>query len=141
MESEAVAGVYSGPDRRKSKRIKAAFTVTYKLSKHIETEMWLEGREFSSIMIDLSADGMAILTEKNIPKGAVLSISFTLNNEFNNQSRTMQIEGEVRYNMPLRERSYRLGIVFTQVSDDDRFKIVEFVDMTMIWDPSYGLST
>jgi len=126
-------------ERRVSPRIKACFTVAYKLSKRVEMEMWIGDKEFSSIMIDLCVGGMAILTEKNIPAGTLLSIRFTLINEFekkDKQVRPIEMEGEVKYNAFLKERAYRLGIYFTQLSDDDKYEIANFVRMTKAWDPS-----
>lgn len=131
--------VYSGSERRKSKRIRACFTVIYKLSKQIEIKMWIGGKEVSAIMIDLSQDGMAILSENDIPKSTTLSIKFTLINEFKkkeNQLRPIEMEGEVRYNNFLKEKAYRLGIAFTKIKEEDKFEIADFVNTTKAWDPS-----
>ncbi|MFH1046089.1 MAG: hypothetical protein V1727_03905, partial [Candidatus Omnitrophota bacterium] len=83
-------------------------------------------------------DGMAILTEKNIPALSVLAINFNLINEFEkkeNQEKPMELEGEVRYNIFLQERAYRLGISFTKISKKDKDEITNFINMTKAWDP------
>lgn len=138
MNNQVLSNTEERTERRKSQRIRACFTVVYKLSKQVEILMWLEGKEVSAIMIDLSQDGMAILTEKNIPALSVLAINFNLINEFEkkeNQEKPMELEGEVRYNIFLQERAYRLGISFTKISKKDKDEITNFINMTKAWDP------
>jgi len=127
------------PERRKGARIKTCFTVAFTLSKNVEMKMQVKDKEVSAIMMDLSQYGMAILTSENIPPATKLFMQFTLINEFeskSNQTRVIEIEGEVKNSTSLEEKNYRVGIVFSNLSDEDSYIIGNFVRRTKAWDPS-----
>ena len=44
-----------------------------------------------------------------------------------NRFRTMDMVGEVRNSIPFEEKEYRVGILFTQIADEDKDAIGEFV--------------
>jgi c-di-GMP-binding flagellar brake protein YcgR len=84
-----------------------------------------------ALMIDLSESGMAIETKYNLPVKSVLFIKFTLINHLidddDQRFRSMDMVGEVRNSVPFEEKEYRVGILFTQIAEEDKTAIKEFV--------------
>jgi c-di-GMP-binding flagellar brake protein YcgR len=78
----------------------------------------------SAIANDLSQGGLSLLTNHEIPAGAVIEIKFRLLNKTalseEDRSRKFVFQGEVRYSFFTKEKSYRLGIRFMNVSQADR---------------------
>ncbi|MFH1678237.1 MAG: PilZ domain-containing protein [Candidatus Omnitrophota bacterium] len=125
---------YSGSDRRGSPRVKMDFFVLYKVNRPTEANMWIGNREVSATMVDLNERGMAISTNYDIPPTTVLSIKFTLMNLYSDvgeKVRSIEITGEVLYNKLSEDQRYRLGISFTQISEEDKCAIANFVKMAM----------
>jgi c-di-GMP-binding flagellar brake protein YcgR len=125
---------YTGPDRRKFKRLKVSFIVFYKVDSPLHVRMLIGDREVNAIMLDLSESGMAILTNYKMPESALLSIKFILVNEktiSKERVKSMAIKGLVRYSVLAEKRAYRLGIYFTDITEDDREAIANFVRMTL----------
>ncbi|MGD9014999.1 MAG: PilZ domain-containing protein [Candidatus Omnitrophota bacterium] len=124
---------YNGPERRKSARIGVKFVVTYQVDRPIDVRMWVGNKQINALMLDLSEQGMAILTKYEIPVSSSLAIKFTLINlgaEKDRQMHSMEIIGEVRYSY--REKNeHHLGITFTRISQEDKTAIVSFVQMAM----------
>lgn len=121
---------YDGPDRRRHKRVKVNFIVIYHVRKPLKILMFIGYREFSALMLDLSEGGMAITTNYDIPVSTILLIKFTLINTFadkDDRVRSMEITGEVRNNALLEKNEHRLGICFTQITEEDKSAIVNFV--------------
>lgn len=125
---------YKDSEKRISPRIKVEFIVTYKVEKPIEVYMWVGKKEVDALILDLSEEGMAILTDRNIPAPSILSMEFTLINLYANEGKrvkTMRISGEVRYSILSKKNNYRLGISFMQIVKKDKDAIANFVKMAM----------
>ena len=125
-------GSYTGSDRRKLKRLAATFIVIYKADSPLHVRMMIGNRDIHAIMLNLSEGGMAFITNYNIPQGTRLSIQVILINEKavkdEERVRPMQINGEIRYNIRGEKKEHRLGICFTQISDEYRRAIANFVE-------------
>ncbi len=124
-------GSYEGDDRRRHSRVNASFVVTYRLGKPLEVSFVIEKRQVTALMIDLSQEGMALLTAYNMPEATVLFINFTLiNMSASNEEdkiKTMDLIAEVRYSRPAPKNEYRLGISFSRISKEDGQTISDFV--------------
>jgi len=124
---------YSGPDRRKFRRVKANFIVIYKINHPLEMRMMLGDNEVHAVMFNLSENGVALLTNYNIPSSTLLSMKFILinDNAISDAERIKQIKvnGEVRYSMRSERGECRLGIRFTDTSEADQRTIANFVRM------------
>ena len=122
-------------ERRQHKRVRARFIVTYKVNEPLEVALIINKRQISAIMLDLSEGGMALITGIDIPSETTLLMNFTLINtaafKEEEKIKTMDITGQVRYNLRLSKNEYRLGIRFTRISDSDRSAIVSFVRFTL----------
>ncbi|MCK4917598.1 MAG: PilZ domain-containing protein [Candidatus Omnitrophica bacterium] len=118
-------------DRRRSKRVKAEFIVTYKVDRPIELFMRVGGKELNALMLNLSDTGMAVLTKYKIPAFTFVLIKFTLidlNANGEDRSKSMDVLGEVRHNVLLERDEYQLGISFFQISKKDKNALAAFVD-------------
>ena len=117
-------------EHRERNRINVRFTVTCELYNSPRVIMVVGGKSLYALMIDLSESGMAIETKYNLPQKSVLFMKFTLINHYiddDNRFRTMDMVGEVRNSIPFEEKEYRIGISFTQIAEDDKKAIGEFV--------------
>jgi c-di-GMP-binding flagellar brake protein YcgR len=120
---------YTGPERRKSKRVEVNFTVTYKIHRPPNIVMMVGGKEVYAVMLDLSKEGMALITEYEIPIKTVLYIKFTLINlSATDESRTrnMEVMGIVKHIRPYEKKDFRMGISFTEISREDQLILDKF---------------
>lgn len=123
--------LFSGIERRRYRRVKANFVVVYTVLKPLESLISAPERENSVVMLDLSEGGMALLTNQNIPRLATLLLKFILidfHAEKNKRIKTIKSLGEVRYTR-FEKGGYRLGLSFTQIDEEDRSAIVNFVNL------------
>ncbi len=131
-----MANQYSGEERRKFPRANVGFIVVYRVNHPVQISMMIGNTEVHAIMSNLSEDGMSLMTNYNIPAGAVVSFKFILVNDQaikeTDRVNTIEVQGEVRYNRFLKERSYQMGVHFINISDADRRFISEFIR----WAPS-----
>jgi len=129
---------YFGPERRRAKRVNATFIVVYKVGSPLQVRILVENKDINAIMLNLSEAGMSILTNYDIPVSTLLLMKFILINENavldKERVRPMQIAGDVRYNIQGERDECRLGICFTQVSEEDKCAIVNFMRMK----PEFG---
>lgn len=136
---------YKKNERRKSKRIKADFIVVYKIDKPLAVRIRFDNQETNALMVDLSEKGIAIKTDRDIPVGTILLINFIIVNtavaENSDQIKAMDImgkvcnntlieaKGEVRNNTLTETNEHRLGILFTDINDENKKFIANFVKM------------
>ena len=114
----------SGHEKRRHKRIEAAFGLVYSIHEPLQTRMKLGMEDKDAIACDLSEGGLAISTSWPVPVGAVLNIRFRLVNSRalteQQRSRSFKLRAEVRYMIAMPDRSYRIGLRFWNASEDDR---------------------
>lgn len=120
-----------GQERREFLRLDVSFIVVCKVNAPIEVSMMVGGREVHAIMSNLSEGGMAILTNYNLPVSTVVTAEFILVNDDaekeEDRVRSIRISGDVRYNSQVQEKTFRLGVRFTDISENDRRFIGEFI--------------
>ena len=125
---------YTGEERRKFKRVKASCIVMYRVSSPLSVRIMVGEREVNAIMLDISEGGAAILTNYNIPASTLLEERFILFNDKaigdDNRLRSIETRGEARYSFLNQERCYRLGICFTDLSQNNRSFITNFVNQS-----------
>ena len=113
-----MASVYTGNERRSSKRLRMNCTVVCRVNEPPSARFMMQGRDLEAKMIDISQGGMGMITDRNIPVSTLLSMRFTLLNVHNEAvtfSGPMDVKGEVRSSIPLENQGHRLGIYFTQM--------------------------
>ncbi len=122
---------YNGNERRKLKRVKVNFTLVYRTGVLLSMRMAIESNNASdALMLDLSQEGMAFLTNSNISVGTVVMLRFTLIDfSVNNDERVnnMDMMAKVVSNTKVNAGEYRVGIEFTQINPEDKNAITEFV--------------
>jgi c-di-GMP-binding flagellar brake protein YcgR len=131
-------GNFKDKERRRHKRVKVNFIIIYRIRKPLKILMFIGYKEVSTLMLDLSEGGMAIVTNYDIPVSGVMVIKFTLIDAYaqkNDRVRTMEITGEVRNNRQAEKGEYRLGVSFTQISEEDRLAIAKFVKSMAVLQP------
>jgi c-di-GMP-binding flagellar brake protein YcgR len=117
-------------ERRKFRRLRVNLAVVFRVDKTPKIRMSVENKDIHTNMIDLSEEGMSIMSNQDFPEGSVLSMKFTL---FRVDSTDvsfygpMEITGEVKYRTALSKNEFRLGILFTKISSEDRQEILNFV--------------
>jgi len=127
---------YTNNERRKANRLKASFILTYQVNQPLSLRMTVGwDSDIVALMLDLSQEGMAISTDYDLPVATILLMKFTLINleaEGDERVKAMKITGEVKSNILLDKNEHRLGIQFTQINENDKFAIADFVKMASI---------
>lgn len=121
----------SGSERRKFKRLKATFILTYQVNQPLSLRISIGwDTEVVALMLDLSEEGMAVSTDYDISVATIILIKFTLINmqaQGDERIKSMKITGEVKSNILIGKNEHRLGIHFTQIAERDKNAITEFV--------------
>ena len=130
-------------DKRKFKRIGVSFIVLYKVDSPLSVRILVGDKEINAIALDLSELGMAILTDYEIPALTRVNVKFRILNEdairSENRCRSMDIEGEVRYNLFIEAKKvFRIGIRFIGISADARQFIADFVRVSLFRPTTQG---
>ena len=126
---------YSDNERRKSKRLKATFILTYQVDKPLSLRIIMGwDREVVGLMLDLSEEGMAVSTDCDIPVSTIIAMKFTLINlalDGEERTKSMKITGEVKSNILLDKNEHRLGIHFIRIGQKDKDAITNFVKVAL----------
>ena len=119
-----MANQYSNKERRKFKRIKKECIVMSEITTPAAKPGVSGNKEFNSIILDLCADGMAFLTHNAIPKSASVANKFVLMDDKAYDKadllKPVEVRGEVLYNLKEVDGKYRIGMRFTNITDDVR---------------------
>lgn len=100
----------------------------------MDVKVMVGDKEIEATMLDISANGIGLLTGFDIPAYTILSLKFTLE-KMNKAGEVsfygpMEITGEVRYNVLQDKSLHHLGIYFKKIDKDDQCEITNFVKMT-----------
>jgi len=103
-------------DRRRFQRLSMNLCVLYRVVRPVDLRVKFGDREIEADMVDISAGGMSLVTENNIPATSVLHLKFSLFKIDKNSGsavfyRPYEIKGHVRSNIKM-ENGHRLGICF-----------------------------
>ncbi len=120
-----------GKNRRKTLRQDAAFTLDYGIEKPyaLRASFGLKD-DLGALMLDLSENGMAMLTSIELPRGCLLRIRFNFINLHlfgQERSRRMELVGKVVSHVRLERGDYRIGVVFNRISEEDKAAIRDFI--------------
>lgn len=109
---------YVGKERRANKRVRMNCTVTYRANEPLTARFMMGSNDIQAKMVDISQNGMAMVTDYDIPISTVLSMRFTLlkvDKEIVTFSGPTEITGEVKSNLPAEGNGHRLGICFSEM--------------------------
>ena len=111
-------------ENRRHKRTPAAFAVVFTIESPFELRLEIGVREIDGIANDLSLSGLSLMTNYQIPAGAVITMKFKLMNKTavmdSDRTRKFELQGEARYSFFGKEKAYRVGIRFLNLSQADR---------------------
>jgi c-di-GMP-binding flagellar brake protein YcgR len=114
---------YTGPERRKYKRLKVLH-----LSVPIVLKTNIEGLSIPGILLDISAGGIGILTFKEIPVNTVVNLQINLH-----YIKTDIIKAKVVWIKQL-DKTYKAGLQFIEISKKDFEQISNYVDQHLMED-------
>ena len=120
-----------GPENRRHKRVPAAFAVVYTVESPFELRLEIGKREIDGIANDLSQSGLSLMTNYQIPTGAVITMRFKLLDKSavmdEDRARKFELQGEARYSFFGKEKAYRVGIRFLNLLPADRDFIIRCI--------------
>ena len=125
---------YSGVEKRRFRRARVSLTVVYLINEPLSMRMLTADKEVQATMIDLSENGMAILTNYFVPDSTVLLMRFTLfkvNKKDVSFYGPISITAEVRYSTMVDKDLYRVGVCFTEIEEQDRREIADFAKIAL----------
>ncbi len=109
-------------EKRKYKRVEDSFPLKLSVRTPYLLRMQL-GPEIDAIAGDISAGGVGLYANAEMPSGAILGLTFKIYNEsgtaMSQRYRDFELPGRVCYSIPMPDGGYRLGVSFLSISDDD----------------------
>ena len=126
---------FTGSERRRFERVEVNFLVLYRVNSPIYVRMKVGDIDVDAVALNLSENGIAILTNYDIPASTIVTIRFTVINDMavtrEKRTKSLVVQGEVRNNNFSREaKSHRIGICFKDLSEEGRTFISDFVKGT-----------
>ena len=133
-------------ERRQFKRVNISFTVMYEINSPLAVGMVLEGERKAAIAFDISEAGMGVLINYDLPISTIVTLKFAIvdlaASRIEDQYRSMELEGEVRYSLYVKEKyAYRVGIRFINISNKERKFIAKFVKAVSLKNDSQAKKT
>lgn len=114
---------WSGQERRQYLRINTSFIVKYNTEK--KSGIKLNGR-----MKDISSDGMRLLTNEKLVKGALLLLEFDLpdiKGVINAEGKVIWADGKFNERDEIGRRVFNTGIQFISIRPEDRSRLVTYI--------------
>jgi c-di-GMP-binding flagellar brake protein YcgR len=105
-----------GSERRRFRRYKLTLNAFYRIDTPVYVRMWFGDQEFEAATLDISAGGIALLTNLDIPVASTLNINITLF-RLDRDGKVIyfspgELLGEVRAKTPYDQKNFRLNICF-----------------------------
>lgn len=117
-------------ERRAFKRLKVDFSIIYRINKPWHVRVLISGEEVEALAVDLSEGGIAITTDKDIPVSTILAIKIMIYTVTEGDAfqfyKNIEAEGEIRSNVLADTGKHRIGIIFTQISEEGKKELIRF---------------
>lgn len=124
--------IYQGTERRQFERVDVNFTVIYRVNSPLSVRMMVGEREVLAIAVNLSEGGMAISTTYELAVSTIVKVKYILLNEkalgSTERMKSMEVLGEVRHNFLAKDKGYRTGIRFLDLTGSEQQFIGSFVN-------------
>jgi c-di-GMP-binding flagellar brake protein YcgR len=119
-------------ERRRTKRTHLKLIVRYQVHAPVTVRFTSGHQDINAIAVDIAEQGMAILTNYDIPLGTEVKLQFILVNEppcdiKGPALKEIMLLGIVRYSQHTPEKAFRAGIEFQQVSPENQQFLSYFV--------------
>lgn len=117
----------SNEETRRTGRVAVKIPVKVRVNPSSEKDFRIAQRELYLSAIEVSVTGMGILSNVYVPEGVILDIEFDTKSLFEKEkeNRQVKITGEV-VSSRMYGGQYRLGILFKEISPDDKSTIRKF---------------
>jgi len=125
---------YAGQEKRRFKRVSGGPIVSFRISSFpndfAQDLAEIRGLDLDGVLIDISEGGMGFITDRDIPRRALIESRFSLfsDSPLNKEhSHFILSKGEIQYNKKIKARECRVGVMFSNLSDEDRLFITNHV--------------
>jgi c-di-GMP-binding flagellar brake protein YcgR len=122
---------YRGIEKRRFDRVGTNFIAVCRLRKAVSVTMAADEEDIDALMLDLSEGGLALSIDHKVPKSTCFLVKFILvhsNTYTRKDFSPIQIEGKVRSCVPTKDKRYRLGVSFTEITEADKKSIIKFIE-------------
>lgn len=123
-------------EKRKHKRVRASFIVTYKLRATIPVRLRTAEQNFTAVAVDISLGGLGAIVTEAVPIGQPVQISFALLNDQPTAGREMRHWFELTgkpLHCTLRPRAgYHVGIQFDEIPQEDMEFIADYIEVQQL---------
>ena len=117
----------SSVEKRRFPRVALDVVLFFRVDKPPEVRLKIGRETRTGHAVDISEVGVSFLVDAEIPKGTEIEISFSLMIQ-KGKSERIAARGVVVYSFPrLPKKTYRIGVLFTDIDDNDRKLIIEYV--------------
>lgn len=113
-------------EKRKFKRKQITLVVTYHDNMVLGMQVRRGKSEYSATMIDISEEGMALLTDMNLPKGAMMTVKFSLADKKDQAPKIALLTAKVMNAAPAGQGRFRVGIQFQDLNKENRERLKAF---------------
>ncbi|MFA5099345.1 MAG: PilZ domain-containing protein [Candidatus Omnitrophota bacterium] len=118
-------------ERRRFKRYKLTLNALYRIDTPVYVRMWFGDQEFEAATLDVSAGGIALLTNLDIPVSSTLIINLTLF-RLDREGKVIyfspgELLGEVRAKTAQDPKQFRLNICFVKPDSVVTEEITRFI--------------
>lgn len=118
-------------DARRFHRLSLNTSIKFKQYRDYEKRIYYEDKETEALALDIGEGGMGIQTTSFIAEKTYLEIWISLSS-LNEEGQMVfcgpiRIIGKVRWIVPWEEKTFRLGISFLEMQEQDRKAIRDFI--------------
>lgn len=116
-------------EKRKFKRKKISIAVTYQDNTVLDIRMRRGKRDYEATMIDISEEGMGLLTDMDLPKGAMMMVKFSMadnKDKSANPKGVALLTAKIMYSEAAGPGRFRVGIEFRDVNKENRERLRTF---------------
>ncbi len=104
------------------------------MSKALQLELMISESKIDAIMGDISQGGLMMLTQYDLPIDSKLSLTCTMVNEAalyeDDKMKIFEMEGLVRSNRQIKYNEFKIGVEFSNLSQEHQKFLAQFVDKT-----------
>ncbi|MGE5279706.1 MAG: PilZ domain-containing protein [Deltaproteobacteria bacterium] len=121
-----------GSDKRRFPRVALDVVLFFKVDRPPEVRLKIGDVTRTGFAVDISEVGISFLVDAEIPKGSEMEINFSLMIQ-KGKSERIAVKGVVVYCFPRSpKKTYRIGVLFTEVNDHDKALIGEYVKILFL---------
>jgi c-di-GMP-binding flagellar brake protein YcgR len=118
-------------DVRRFQRLALDAEIKFKQFTDYERKIYYEDKEMDAVAVDISEGGIGIQTPRFIPEKTCLEIWISLSG-LNPEGQMVfygpvRVMGKVRWVIPWEDKTFRMGICFLDMQEEDKKTITNFI--------------